>query len=84
MAVGATILGMADATHYLVGSTDEQGNFTHLPQLDQVAVCNSLNEAKSLLKLYDYHVASFQLQTAYDEMCGMPAGAGYIEQQISL
>lgn len=84
MTISATILGTADSTHYLVGSMDSEGNFTNLPQLDNIAVCDSLKEAKALLVEYNYTRASLKLNTAYDEMCGMPASAGLVEQNISL
>ena len=38
----ATIMGIADATHYLVGETDAKENFTALPKLGDVIICHSL------------------------------------------
>lgn len=70
-----TILGVADATHYLVGGTDVKDNFGALPQLGDVAVCYSLAAAKALLRENNVHVAQLTLQTAYDEMCGLPPSA---------
>ena len=69
-----TIIGIADATHYLVGGTDENGNFIALPQLGEVAVCKSLSLAKQLLRDQKFKSAELTLQSAYDEMCGLPAG----------
>jgi len=69
-----TILGIADATHYLVGGTDYSGNFIPLPQLGEVTVCHSLSSAKQLLRDKKFHSAELTLESAYDEMCGLPAG----------
>ncbi|MGB1298863.1 MAG: DUF6482 family protein [Psychrobium sp.] len=66
-----TIIGIADGTHYLVGSTDNQGNFSALPSLSEVAICQSLSDAKQLLRQHDVQSATLSLQTAYDEMCGL-------------
>lgn len=68
-----TIIGIADSTHYLVGRTDNQDNFDALPQLGSIAQCSSLSMAKSLLIEHNVHCAQLTLQTAYDEMCGLPA-----------
>lgn len=85
MLTGATILGIADATHYLVGETDQTGSFSKLPQLERVAVCDSLSEAKALLRSHHYDQASLKLQSAYDEMCGTGDSlGGMIEQSIKL
>jgi hypothetical protein len=69
-----TIIGIADATHYLVGGTDDSGNFIALPQLGEVAVCPSLSSAKQLLRDQKFTSAELTLESAYDEMCGLPAG----------
>lgn len=37
----ATIIGVVDSTHYLVGVTDVDDNFTALPELGDVVVCHS-------------------------------------------
>jgi hypothetical protein len=71
----ATIIGVADATHYLVGATDANDSFIELPQLGEVAMCNSLSAAKALLREHNFHIAQLTLQTAYDEMCGLPTSA---------
>jgi hypothetical protein len=68
-----TILSIAEATHYLVGTTDDNDNFIALPQLNDVVVCDSLSSAKQVLKDHHFHKAKLTLQTAYDEMCGLPA-----------
>lgn len=67
-----TILGVADATHYLVGECDNQGNFYAMETMRDVLVCQSLNDAKQLLKNHNIGQAQLQLETAYDEMCGLP------------
>lgn len=67
-----TIIGVADATHYLVGATNKQNDFIALPGLGDIAVCNSLSSAKQLLRDRNIHIADFTLETAYDEMCGLP------------
>lgn len=70
-----TIMGIADGTHYLVGAMDSDGNFAALATLEEVAICQSLGDAKQLLR--DNHVesATLNLQSAYDEMCGLSAPA---------
>lgn len=73
MNVKPTIIGVADATHYLVGITDENDNFTALPDLEEVAICDSLLMAKQLLRDNHMFEAQITLQTAYDEMCGLPS-----------
>ncbi|MDO7086618.1 DUF6482 family protein [Pseudocolwellia sp. AS88] len=67
-----TIIGVAEATHYLVGGTDVDDNFTALPALGDVVICNSLSSAKQLLRDNDMLEAQLTLQTPYDEMCGLP------------
>ncbi|PKI17331.1 DUF6482 family protein [Colwellia sp. 12G3] len=67
-----TILGIADSTHYLVGGTDLKNDFNALPALGDVAICHSLSAAKTLLKEHNIFSAQLTLQTAYDEMCGLP------------
>ncbi|NVK23364.1 MAG: hypothetical protein HWE10_00415 [Gammaproteobacteria bacterium] len=71
--IDATILAVNEATHYLVGLEDPQGNFIPLPNFDHVIPCDSLTNAKQLLKDCDIHAAKLTLQTAYDEMCGLPS-----------
>jgi len=68
-----TIIGVADTNHYLVGGTDLKDNFEALPQLGNVAVCQSLCAAKALLRENNMFSAQLTLQTPYDEMCGLPA-----------
>jgi hypothetical protein len=68
-----TIIGVADATHYLVGATDSQNDFVILPGLRSIAVCNSLSSAKQLLRDHNINIVELTLETAYDEMCGLPS-----------
>ena len=75
MEIKPTIIGVADSNHYLVGGTDMRDNFDALPQFGDVAVCRSLCAAKALLRKNDMFFAKLTLQTAYDEMCGLPAAA---------
>jgi hypothetical protein len=70
-----TILGIADATHYLVGGTDNEGNFITLSPFREVTVCHSLSSAKQLLRDNNFVSAELSIQSAYDEMCGLPPGA---------
>jgi hypothetical protein len=70
-----TIIGVAEATHYLVGSSDEEENFIPLKELGSVVVCQSLCAAKTLLRENNIHSAKLTLQTAYDEMCGLPSSS---------
>jgi hypothetical protein len=69
-----TIMGIADATHYLVGGTDNDDNFIALPILGKVTICESLSLAKQLLRDNGFQSAELILQSAYDEMCGLPPG----------
>jgi hypothetical protein len=75
MECNPTILGIADATHYLVGETDNKGNFIALSTLGKVIVCDSLSSAKQLLRDNGFQSAELTLQSAYDEMCGLPPAA---------
>lgn len=68
----ATIIGVADTTHYLVGVTDVDDNFTALPELSDVVVCHSLSSEKQLLRDNNMFEVQLTLQTPYDEMCGLP------------
>jgi hypothetical protein len=70
-----TIIAVAGARHYLVGKSDVNGNFSPLPQLSDVAVCQSLSAAKQLLRKKDIHIAELILQSAFDEMCGLSSPA---------
>ncbi len=74
-----TIIGVADTTHYLVGVTDVDDNFTALPTFDDVVVCHSLSSAKQLLRENNMFEAQLSLQTPYDEMCGLPTSNVYHE-----
>lgn len=74
-----TILGVAESTHYLVGTTDQSGDLVALSQLDEVAICRSLEAAKLLLKDYNVQQAQLVLETAYDEMCGLPSSGSTIQ-----
>lgn len=75
MAYIPTIIGVADATHYLVGSSDEKENFIALKELGSVVTCQSLCAAKKLLRENNNNSAKLTLQTAYDEMCGLPSSS---------
>ncbi|OBT06801.1 hypothetical protein A9267_12935 [Shewanella sp. UCD-FRSSP16_17] len=79
----ATIIGIADATHYLVGLTDAGNNFIGLNGAGSGECVNSIVEAKALLKSHDYSVAHLEYQTAYDEMCGLDNTGNY-QQVINL
>ena len=46
----AQIIGMADATNYLLGTVDSSNDFIPLPQLGEVVTCRSLSMAKTLLR----------------------------------
>lgn len=67
-----TIIGVADATHYLVGATDIDNNFNALPELGGIVTFRSLSAAKALLRENNVRIAQLTLHTAYDEMCGLP------------
>ncbi|RHW76963.1 hypothetical protein D1094_06260 [Colwellia sp. RSH04] len=72
MQLKPTIIGISEGIHYLVGVTDENENFSALPSLREIEVCHSLSGAKQLLRDHDITIAQLLLQTAYDEMCGLP------------
>lgn len=71
MAATATILSVAEATHYLVGMSGEDHQLAALPSLSSVAVCDSLAQAKQVLRDHHFESAQLVMQTAYDEMCGL-------------
>jgi hypothetical protein len=71
----ARIIGMADATNYLLGTVDTSNDFVALPQLGEVLMCRSLATAKTLLREHNIHIAQLTFQTAYDEMCGLPVSS---------
>ncbi|MCL1059609.1 DUF6482 family protein [Shewanella gelidimarina] len=73
------IIGVADSTHYLVGSTDADNNFTELTEESCVVCVHSLAQAKQLLRTHKYQVAQLEYQTAYDEMCGLSSCGNYKE-----
>jgi len=68
----AKIIGIADAQHYLVGAIGSNDNFVGLPMLGEVVVCQSLHEAKKILRDCKVNRVQLTLHSAYDEMCGMP------------
>ncbi|MFT5789539.1 MAG: hypothetical protein ACI8SJ_001655 [Shewanella sp.] len=73
------IIGVADSTHYLVGATDADNNFTELTEESGVVCVHSLAQAKQLLRTHHYQVAQLEYQTAYDEMCGLSSCGNYHE-----
>jgi len=75
MELQAKIISMADATNYLVGTTDSSNDFVALPQVGEVVICRSLLTAKTLLREHNIHIAQLTFQTAYDEMCGLPVSS---------
>ena len=83
MTTTATILSVAEATHYLVGMCDEDNRLMALPELSEVTICDSLAQAKQVLREHDFHSAQLIMQTAYDEMCGL-SSAGETRETIPL
>lgn len=73
------IIGVADSTHYLVGATDVDNNFTELTEESGVVCVHSLAQAKQLLRTHHYQVAQLEYQTPYDEMCGLSSSGNYHE-----
>lgn len=71
------ILGVADSTHYLVGMIDNGDNFTPLLGSSDIAVLDSLVEAKRFLTAHHINKALLEYQTPYDEMCGMQTAVNY-------
>jgi len=74
-----TIIGVADARHYLVGIIDSSDNFTGLGQRS-VEVVSSLVAAKAYLRRHNVFSALLELQSAYDEMCSLPTRGRYRER----
>lgn len=83
MTTTATILSVAEATHYLVGMSDDENRLIALPALSEVTVCDSLAQAKQVLREHHFNSAELVMQTAYDEMCGM-SSAGETRETIPL
>jgi hypothetical protein len=79
-----TIIGVADSTHYLVGSVDSLNNFIGLNQYIDVVVMGSLVEAKNYLRENNIFSAALEFQSAYDEMCGSAQSSGRCSQMIKL
>jgi hypothetical protein len=79
-----TIIGVADSTHYLVGSVDSLNNFIGLNKSTEVAVMGSLVEAKNYLRENNIFSAALEFQSAYDEMCGSTRSSGRCSQMIKL
>jgi hypothetical protein len=69
----AKIIGIADSRHYLVGAIGSNDSFVGLSMLGEVVVCQSLHEAKTILRDCKVTRVQLTLHSAYDEMCGMPA-----------
>lgn len=83
MTTTATILSVAEATHYLVGMCDDSNRLLALPTHSEVTVCDSLAQAKQILREHDFNSAELVMQTAYDEMCGL-SSAGEVREKIHL
>lgn len=77
-----TIICVAESTHYLVGAVDSLDNFIGLNQSSNVAVMNSLTEAKNHLRDNSIFSAALEFQSAYDEMCGSSNSGGRCSQMI--
>ncbi|QYJ88038.1 hypothetical protein K0I73_10760 [Shewanella mesophila] len=69
-----TIINTADSTHYLSGGEDKQGNFYALTDKQNHPIAYpSLEQAKTKMKLMGVSQATFELNTAYDEMIRVAA-----------
>jgi len=66
----ATIISVAEATHYIVGITNDDNQLIPLPKALDVTTCDSLVQAKQILREHQFEKAQLILQSAYDEMCG--------------
>ena len=77
-----TIISVAEATHYLVGSVDSLNNFVGLNHSSDVVVKGSLVEAKNHLRENNIFSAALEFQSAYDEMCGSSSSVGRCSQMI--
>ncbi len=75
-----TIIGVADATHYLVGRLDAKHNLVGLSVSEDVATLNSLVEAKEFLRERHISSALLEFQSAYDEMCGNEGPTRVVER----
>lgn len=74
-----TIIAVAESRHYLVGVMDANDNFTGLGQ-SSAEVVGSLVAAKAFLRDNNIFSAQLELQTAYDEMCGLSSSGRYRER----
>tara|TARA_R110000737_G_scaffold157758_2_gene186164 strand:- start:1394 stop:1660 length:267 start_codon:yes stop_codon:yes gene_type:complete len=74
-----TILAIAESRHYLVGVMDANDNFSGLGQ-SSAHVVGSLVAAKAFLRDNNIFSAQLELQTAYDEMCGLAQSGRYRER----
>ncbi len=68
------IIGLADATSYLVGTMDQEGNFRSLADKKNKTTFPGLEQAKSHLRKLKYKDISVRFYSAYDEMCGLSGG----------
>ncbi|BBN83220.1 hypothetical protein PA25_32050 [Pseudoalteromonas sp. A25] len=65
----AVILSYADSNHYLAGGVDSHGNYHLLSDArGKTITFNSLREAEVMLASLGVESATFEMQTAYDEM----------------
>ena len=81
-AVKPAILALADATHYLVGSIDENSDFGVLPGRQKLIPFRNIAAAKGFLRELEYTEVSICYQSAYDEMCGLESGKLHIVRDI--
>ncbi|KNC66147.1 MULTISPECIES: DUF6482 family protein [Pseudoalteromonas] len=67
----AVILSYADSNHYLAGGLDALGNYHLLTDRQgKTMTYNSLREAELVLAELGATQATFDMETAYDEMIG--------------
>ena len=75
--LSAVIVCVADASHYLVGAEDAQGNFYNIfsNKHNEPKHCSSLEQSKNLLRNKGYQQVWLDMQTPYDEMIGLASAS---------
>ncbi|NOU51297.1 hypothetical protein HG263_12240 [Pseudoalteromonas sp. JBTF-M23] len=80
----AVILSYADSNHYLAGGIDSQGNYHLLSDAKgKTMTFNSLREAEVMLASMGVTSATFEMQSAYDEMVAS-ASVGNVKTSLNL
>jgi hypothetical protein len=74
----AKIICTADSSHYVVGAENRVGEFIYAAEEnEQLLMAPSLEQAKRFFKKYGVEKVQDELQSAYDEMIGLPSDYGH-------